>query len=765
MFYKLLKQENDYIDEETLFDLSNPYTLKNLSMNTLVLGGTGSGKTSSVIIPFINSMVKENLPSLIIDVKNNFVDHIYKIEKLNQKESRVIEIGSFNTAQNINLLNGLNREIVKRILKDIVLSKNTISMDSYWTDKGLLIFEDIIDVYYYLYEKGIISTPSLFKILSLLNNREDLKNLYDKYQSYESEDIEVNAKVKRIKSDRFHLLNPPILNNDKFEEQIGWSIGKIILVFTKFLEPLMIEKFSNEDNKDFELNFETLYYKNNNIVALRFDYEYFDIGKIVSLFIKIKSIKDIQNFKNKNPNNEKHVITIIDEFQDVVSFDGPYQDDTWFDKCREFKNINIISTQTIASLYKNTENKYKVDTLIANCRNKILLNNDETHTVTYFLRYSIDNKPINLITLNKCIILYFCSKYKTVVSKYLTLNVDIEQKLKSINIQNNQNYNLEEHVLEIKNKISKQSFLNSSELNFNLIDKYKFFLIDVLELFINELYGKDETLINDYKYIYSKYSNYTKNENNEWISSYKQRLNNIDLIKELNQMLNKFIKDESLFNFETIDKIKQKATSNKLLNISFLFKPELIMLINNLFDTLDKENLYKIEEYFNKLKEYEKEQLKEKIKNISNNVDIDENFLKLFKSKKIDKINIIYSENEELNEVINNISKDNLDKIKIHEFEDKELKTNNAINIFIHSENNLSKKEKFIIFINKIILTEKDSSINILGIDSNCNIEPSMLYTHYNLDFIKLAGTMLNNIVNKKEVFEIIFSNEINKIN
>ena len=40
----------------------------------------------------------------------------------------------------------------------------------------------------------------------------------------------------------------------------------------------MVEKFSNEENKDFELNFETLYYKNNNIVALRFDYEYFDIG-------------------------------------------------------------------------------------------------------------------------------------------------------------------------------------------------------------------------------------------------------------------------------------------------------------------------------------------------------------------------------------------------------------------------------------------------------------------------------------------------------
>ena len=36
------------------------------------------------------------------------------------------------------------------------------------------------------------------------------------------------------------------------------DIEFLFLVFTKFLEPLMIEKFSNEDNKDFELNFETL---------------------------------------------------------------------------------------------------------------------------------------------------------------------------------------------------------------------------------------------------------------------------------------------------------------------------------------------------------------------------------------------------------------------------------------------------------------------------------------------------------------------------
>lgn len=752
MFYKLLNNDNvsNDLNEETLFDLSNPYILKNLSMNTLVLGGTGSGKTSSVIIPFLNSMVKENLPSLIIDVKNNFVDHIYKIEQLHKKESRIIEIGSFNTAKNINLLNGLNRELVKRILKDIVLSKDSLLGSSYWDDKGLLIFEDVIDVYYYLYEKNIISTPSLFKILSLLNNREDLKHLYTKYTGYQNEDIEVNSKVKRIKADKFHLLNPPSSTDSKFEEQISWTIGKVIMVFSKFLEPLMVEKFSNEENKDFELNFETLYYKNNNIVALRFDYEYFDIGRIVSLFVKIKSIKDIQKFKTKNPHNEKHVITIIDEFQDVVSFDGPYQDDTWFDKCREFKNINIISTQTIASLYKKTENKYKVDTLIANCRNKILLNNDETNTVTYFSKYLIDNAPINLITLNKCIILYFCSKQKNVVSKYLNLNVDIEQKLKSFDIKNNIDYNAEEHILEIKNKISKQSLFNSSELNFNLVDNYRNFLIYVLDFFLDELYNKDENLISEHKHLYTTHIiNYKKNENNEWEQYHKQRLTNVDLIKELNQMLNQFIKNESLFNFEMIKKIKQYAYINNLLNLSFIFKMDLIILMNNLFGAQEKEVLYKFEDYFKKLEEYEKEELKEKMKNIPNNVDVDENFINLFRSKKIDKINIIYSENEKLKEVINSIDKNYLDKIKTYEFEDKELKTSNSINILLFSEESLSKKDKFISFMNETLLIDKDSSINILGIENNIIIKDSMLYSHYNLDSIKSAETMLNNICKK----------------
>lgn len=89
------------------YDDGNGLSMQSANHNVLVTGTTGSGKTSSVILPMLNNLISSGKSGVVIDVKNNFTEKVYNIAKEYGRGHDVVEIGNADTAHNVNLFKGL----------------------------------------------------------------------------------------------------------------------------------------------------------------------------------------------------------------------------------------------------------------------------------------------------------------------------------------------------------------------------------------------------------------------------------------------------------------------------------------------------------------------------------------------------------------------------------------------------------------------------------------------------------------------------------
>ena len=417
------------------------YTYNNAAMNTLIVGSTGSGKTKSLIIPILEKFIKDGLKGLIIDVKNDFTNDLYKLAKLHNREKDIIEIGSYETAMKINLLGGLNNEEVKELLRELLLfNTRTEKNGEYWNEMSFRVLNDVIDVIFYInrYKK----LPLTFYLLYLiLTDKNFAKKVFDFFMEL-PEDVEKNMILSSIKSYSFHVFN---FDNDTDEEEIeernkSWTYQRFVNVLKSFFSGNLLENLNNIKDGDFILDFKELLYKQNKIIVLRFDVLNSYIGNKISKFIRKKLIADIVNYNSNIPEEEREeTFIIVDEFQTVISVDDEelFNDNDWFDKSRSFKCYQIIATQSLSSLFSKTYNNYKIHTLINNCRNKFFLANEDVNTNNYFHELSRGiaevKKELYELKLGEAYYYYFDIEQGQKDLKLVKLNIKTYKKLKNIN--------------------------------------------------------------------------------------------------------------------------------------------------------------------------------------------------------------------------------------------------------------------------------------------------------------------------------------------
>jgi len=429
-----------------------PLTFENALMNTIIIGATGTGKTKAVLLPILEGVLKNNLPGLIIDIKNDFTNDIRKLAKLYNREKDLIEIGSYETATDINLINGLSREEVINLFHSILskqFSDKDTSGGNYWFEQGFSIFEDIINIYYYIYEtlkdieevKELIIPPSIYILTELMLDPSKAKTIYELFKAfYNKSHIEKDIKAK-IEQYAFHILNEKEDPQGMKDSQLSWTRGKIILALKKFTENKYINKFSNIENNDFTLNFKNLLYKQNKIIILRFNILDGKLASLISDFIRKKMIHDIIEYNSNIPENKrKEVFMLMDEFQSIVNFeDGPYNDNEWFDKSRSFKCSQFIATQGLSSLYSVSNNIYNAKTLINNCRNKIFLNTTETELNNEFNaikqeipEYFKNDKSLMQLEQGEAYYIFYNKKDLKMYNFLLKLNLDTYNKILNV---------------------------------------------------------------------------------------------------------------------------------------------------------------------------------------------------------------------------------------------------------------------------------------------------------------------------------------------
>ena len=94
-----------------------------------------------------------------------------------------------------------------------------------------------------------------------------------------------------------------------------------------------------------------------------------------------------------------------DEFQEIVDVNPNTRlnDKAFFGMSRQFHNINMIATQSVASLYDMGE-KTAIATLLANCTHKILLQSSDPVTMDWVSGFRPDARTLRTLKRGQCLV-------------------------------------------------------------------------------------------------------------------------------------------------------------------------------------------------------------------------------------------------------------------------------------------------------------------------------------------------------------------------
>ena len=181
--------ENIYLPETGLYQ------------NILVTGTIGSGKTSSVMYPFLKQLLKyknydnySKIGMLILDVKGNFYNQV-KIfaEDLGRQDDIIVIDLSGETKYNPLDKPNLKPHILANRLKNILLLFSENNSESYWLDKAEQVLCESIKLCR-LYNSGYVTFVELHKLITVpeyyqqkidvlrelfLNKKLDTASVYD----------------------------------------------------------------------------------------------------------------------------------------------------------------------------------------------------------------------------------------------------------------------------------------------------------------------------------------------------------------------------------------------------------------------------------------------------------------------------------------------------------------------------------------------------------------------------------------------------------
>lgn len=134
--------------------------------HAICFGETGSGKTSSFILPNIEARMKEKYGLFIIDYKGNLDQQIKVLAKKTKRLDDVVELGS-SWGQKVNILNGVSKKLFLETCE--ILDGDSTSKDKFLINSALNVFDILFDIF------------SLLKHIKDLTHKEDIPDdvVYD----------------------------------------------------------------------------------------------------------------------------------------------------------------------------------------------------------------------------------------------------------------------------------------------------------------------------------------------------------------------------------------------------------------------------------------------------------------------------------------------------------------------------------------------------------------------------------------------------------
>jgi hypothetical protein len=393
-----IKNHNHESEDYDLFKFNVGKKTKSLNIkeskkNVICFGGTGSGKTTNLILPSIDTLIEKNCCGLILDVKADLFKGVYDIAQSHNREDDLLLIGLDDICAEINLFASLrNHEQLKNVLMATLGGSN--GDNSYWLESGMQDFINVSKLYQWV-EENIYKNKFVFNVKTcfhLINNKDFVFALYKKLEEYEddfSDDMEFIYQATL--QDPFSIYNSIVIDgNDDASSQKEWRSGQITKMLQKFIEePIYSKMFNSNSSKSIY----DLIFKEGKVLVLVIPIEYESIGFLLGRLVRELYFKAILVNGKKERNELKigeefnrYSFLVIDEYQGYINTkgaNGVITDEFWTSISRSFENINLFATQSLSSLLSAAGNENDVNTLMQNCVNEILLTTKDIKTVDH----------------------------------------------------------------------------------------------------------------------------------------------------------------------------------------------------------------------------------------------------------------------------------------------------------------------------------------------------------------------------------------------
>lgn len=341
-------------------------TVKDLGQNLLVLGGIGSGKTTSVIHPVLLQCLAQGMGGLIFDIKGDFGLAAAAIAKRTGR--RLTVIGPKRRA--FNLLRGLSPEAAAGFLKSALLLAGP-SSDPFWSDTAVELCRNALGVLSFIPEH--YSLAGLYEYLF----HDEARARWDRMLQAEAVGLSPQA-LRLLRS--YQSYHEGVFT--RFDPKVvAGVLASAAQVLTPFTHPDLVDAFCPPVDA---ITIETL--GAGEVFLVDLPLAVWGIGaKVIYTFLKLRFFQYMQ--RRPPSERDKPVLFLCDEYQEVVSAnkDG-LSDLNFWDKARAFGTLGVISAQSIASFYAALGDRDLADTLLQNFRQKLCLRTEDLHTISYFER-------------------------------------------------------------------------------------------------------------------------------------------------------------------------------------------------------------------------------------------------------------------------------------------------------------------------------------------------------------------------------------------
>ena len=355
-------------------------TFGDATRNICVLGGTGRGKTESIMLPAAARMIANDCVGLVLDAKGDFVI------LSDQFPERTMVIGPGYASQ-INLLGGNDVSVFRALIEE--MHGKYHQHEKYWGSMGV---EDAILIFLYVRESG--HEPTLKDIHDGLAEPKPFCLQLERFlRSREKISKALIDQIKSRKQDEFGMLRLGGFlgiesESPRAAEQYSWQTNAIVKSLAVIVSNPELERaFCTAGSPDVaQLAFSD---QKTLILDVNAD-EYPDAAFTIGRMLRLQYMRAVSTTYRERQvlgvGRDVFSFMLIDEYQQYVNAavhrqtDSLRDDNTWFDRSRSYGHINIVATQSMSSLFAQVD-RSAADTIVQNCRTSIILPSTDVPTL------------------------------------------------------------------------------------------------------------------------------------------------------------------------------------------------------------------------------------------------------------------------------------------------------------------------------------------------------------------------------------------------